>query len=108
MSPQSQVEPERQAVSSEAAERYVPLEKSKRQGIGLCLSGGGYRATLFHMGALRRLNECGVLTREDFRSVCSVSGGSIARRGARKNQTSSEFGGYCRGRLEPRISRAAT
>lgn len=78
MSPQSQVEPERRAVSSEAAERYVPLEKSKRQGIGLCLSGGGYRATLFHMGALRRLNECGVLTREDFRSVCSVSGGSIA------------------------------
>ena len=26
-------------------------------GIGLCLSGGGYRAMLFHLGALWRLNE---------------------------------------------------
>jgi len=29
----------------------------RREGIGLCLSGGGFRATLFHLGALRRLNE---------------------------------------------------
>jgi len=26
-------------------------------GIGLCLSGGGYRAMLFHVGAFWRLNE---------------------------------------------------
>ena len=57
--------------------KYVPYPKSQRQGIGLCLSGGGYRATLFHMGTLRRLNEFGILTRADFRSVSSVSGGSI-------------------------------
>src|SRR5688572_14896935 len=52
-----------------------------RSGIGLCLSGGGFRATLFHLGALRRLNELGILAREDFRTVASVSGGSIAAAG---------------------------
>lgn len=60
----------------EAAE-YEALPKPSRRGIGLCLSGGGYRATLFHLGALRRLNELGVLARDDFRSISSVSGGSI-------------------------------
>jgi NTE family protein len=47
-----------------------------RHGIALCLSGGGYRAMLFHAGALVRLNELGLLSRLDF--VSSVSGGSIA------------------------------
>jgi len=54
-----------------------PLPKTARRGIGLCLSGGGYRATLFHLGSLRRLNELGILARPDFRTVSSVSGGSI-------------------------------
>jgi NTE family protein len=44
-------------------------------GIGLCLSGGGYRAMLFHAGCLWRLNEAGYLSRLD--RVSSVSGGSI-------------------------------
>lgn len=44
-------------------------------GIGLALSGGGFRATLFHCGALWRLNELGLLPRFD--RVSSVSGGSI-------------------------------
>jgi NTE family protein len=60
-----------------ALTKYAPLPKAKRKGIGLCLSGGGFRATLFHLGALRRLNELGVLSRGDFRTVASVSGGSI-------------------------------
>jgi NTE family protein len=47
-----------------------------RGGTALCLSGGGYRATLFHLGALRRLNELGVLSRVD--TITSVSGGSLA------------------------------
>jgi NTE family protein len=42
---------------------------------GLCLSGGGSRAMLFHAGALRRMNELGVLSRLD--RISSVSGGSI-------------------------------
>jgi NTE family protein len=45
------------------------------QQIALCLSGGGYRAMLFHLGALWRLNELGYLPRLD--RVSSVSGGSI-------------------------------
>lgn len=45
------------------------------EGVGLCLSGGGFRATLFHLGSLIRLNEIGWLTKLD--RVSSVSGGSI-------------------------------
>lgn len=44
-------------------------------GIALCLSGGGYRAMLFHLGALWRLNELGWL--QKLERISSVSGGSI-------------------------------
>ncbi len=44
--------------------------------IALCLSGGGYRAMLFHVGALWRLDQAGLLRR--LALVSSVSGGSIA------------------------------
>ena len=47
-----------------------------RKGIALCLSGGGFRAALFHLGAIRRLNEVGFLSKVD--TFSSVSGGSIA------------------------------
>src|SRR5437016_4040929 len=43
---------------------------------GLALSGGGFRATLFHCGTLWRLNEVGYLRKLD--RISSVSGGSIA------------------------------
>lgn len=43
--------------------------------LGLCLSGGGYRAMLFHAGAVWRLNQTGLL--KDVKRVSSVSGGSI-------------------------------
>lgn len=49
---------------------------AERHGVALCLSGGGYRAALFHLGSLRRLNETGVLGRVT--TITSVSGGSIA------------------------------
>lgn len=48
---------------------------TQRRGTALCLSGGGYRAMLFHLGVLWRLNEWGYLPRIDL--VSSVSGGSI-------------------------------
>ena len=51
------------------------VDQAARDGVGLCLSGGGYRAMLFHVGALWRLNELGWLARLSF--VSSVSGGSI-------------------------------
>ena len=43
--------------------------------LGLALSGGGYRATLFGLGSLTRLNDAGLLGRLDL--ITSVSGGSI-------------------------------
>jgi len=58
-------------------EQDQPLPRSRRQGVALCLSGGGFRASLFHLGALRRLNELGILTAPDFKTITSVSGGSI-------------------------------
>jgi NTE family protein len=49
--------------------------RTGRQGIALCLSGGGFRAALFHLGALRRLFEVGAFNK--LRTISSVSGGSI-------------------------------
>jgi NTE family protein len=45
------------------------------EGIGLALSGGGYRAMVFHVGALIRLNEVALLRK--IKRISSVSGGSI-------------------------------
>ena len=53
----------------------TPAPQPERAGIALCLSGGGYRAALFHLGLLRRLDELGTLPRVD--TISSVSGGSI-------------------------------
>ena len=44
--------------------------------IGLALSGGGFRATAFHLGVFRKLREMGILWKLDLLSC--VSGGSIA------------------------------
>jgi len=59
------------------------VHEHPKRGIALCLSGGGYRAMLFHLGALWRLNETGFLggRRSDgfgpIERISSVSGGSI-------------------------------
>lgn len=50
-------------------------QRDERHGLALCLSGGGFRASLYHLGALRRLNELGVLS--DVDTISAVSGGSI-------------------------------
>lgn len=52
-----------------------PADRPVETGVALCLSGGGYRAMLFHLGALKRLNELAHLPRLE--RVSSVSGGSI-------------------------------
>ncbi|KQT94743.1 patatin [Marmoricola sp. Leaf446] len=44
-------------------------------GVALCLSGGGYRAMVFHLGVLWRLNDARLLGR--LTTVSSVSGGSV-------------------------------
>ena len=43
--------------------------------LGLALSGGGFRATLFHLGVVRFLRDARLL--EKVTHICSVSGGSI-------------------------------
>lgn len=54
----------------------MPYDQDARKpGIALALSGGGFRAVLFHIGVLWRLNELGILGR--LARISSVSGGSI-------------------------------
>jgi NTE family protein len=60
----------RSPVRNIEADRADPTE-----GTALCLSGGGFRAMLFHLGVVWRLNDGGWLPRLD--RVSSVSGGSI-------------------------------
>ena len=49
-------------------------------GIGLALSGGGFRATLFHCGALCRLGELGILGRAESRAspAAPITAGVLA------------------------------
>ena len=56
----------------------ISAEEDRREpepGIALCLSGGGYRAMVFHLGSLWRLYEAGLLG--GVKRISSVSGGSI-------------------------------
>ncbi len=64
--------------SASSPVRLIPSDTGAppHPGIALCLSGGGYRAMLFHLGALWRLNELAYLPR--LARISSVSGGSIA------------------------------
>ncbi len=62
--------------SSEPVSGVAPEEDAGlKPGIALCLSGGGYRAMIFHLGALWRINQLGFLKK--LSRVSSVSGGSI-------------------------------
>lgn len=54
----------------------TPSPQYDPSAIGLAFSGGGYRATLFHTGAILRLNELGLLSRAA--RISGVSGGAIA------------------------------
>ena len=68
------MEPERDAVKAEQESR-APGSKAGGRRIGLVLSGGGFRATLFHLGVIRFLKDQDLLP--DVKHICSVSGGSI-------------------------------
>jgi NTE family protein len=59
------------------------------EGVALCLSGGGYRAMLFHVGAVWRLNELGYLPK--LNRISSVSGGSITNGMLAMNWTKFRF-----------------
>jgi NTE family protein len=70
LDPQVEAAEGRPEEMSDLGQRGMP-----EAGIGVCLSGGGYRAMLFHVGVLWRLYETGVLKRTN--RLSSVSGGSI-------------------------------
>jgi NTE family protein len=83
-------EPETRILERAASPVHAPGEEDAPEpGIALCLSGGGYRAMLFHLGALRRLNELGYLARLD--RVSSVSGGSITSGALARNWNALDF-----------------
>lgn len=50
--------------------------KAQRRGTALCLSGGGFRAAIFHLGAMLRLQQAGRLAQ--VQAISAVSGGSLA------------------------------
>jgi len=49
--------------------------KKCEYGLGLCLSGGGFRASFYHIGVLARMAELGMLKHVEV--ISTVSGGSI-------------------------------
>jgi NTE family protein len=75
--PSDGITPAETTGSIEAASSPVHGDEPEKlePGIALCLSGGGYRAMLFHVGAIWRLNELGYLPK--LNRISSVSGGSI-------------------------------
>ena len=67
-------------------------------GNGLCLSGGGYRAMIYHLGALWRLNEAGRL--RGLSRISSVSGGSITAAALGLQWSALDWHGDVAGNLE--------
>ena len=61
----------------DSADRQHPAKAVNRPPprIGLALSGGGFRAALFHLGVIRRLEELGVM--KYVQTISAVSGGAI-------------------------------
>jgi len=80
----------------EAAGDGTPTRRGAKleEGAALCLSGGGTRALLFHLGALWRLNELGMLPLVE--RISSVSGGSIVAGVLAMNWDELEFDGHGR------------
>lgn len=62
-------------VRNKQATRNTRVPSSDNLRIGLCLSGGGFRATFYHLGIIRLLQQLDLLDRVT--GVYAVSGGSI-------------------------------
>jgi predicted acylesterase/phospholipase RssA len=63
------------ALEALVGDRQGAVLRASTGKVGLALSGGGFRASLFHIGTLARLAECRMLRRVEVLSC--VSGGSI-------------------------------
>ncbi len=70
-----EVQPQSTIATAQQAAAFQWDSGKLEPGIGIAMSGGGYRAMLFHAGALARMNELGLLSRAQ--RIASVSGGSI-------------------------------
>ena len=70
-----EVQPQSTIATAQEAASFQWDNGKLEPGIGIALSGGGYRAMLFHAGALARMNELGLVSRTQ--RIASVSGGSI-------------------------------
>lgn len=68
-------QPVEHAGPATASLQPVPSQSPVPPTVALCLSGGGYRAALFHLGVMRCLHEMGIL--QTVTTISSVSGGSI-------------------------------
>lgn len=64
--------------------------------IGLSLSGGGYRATIYHLGTLRKLKEMNLLDKVDV--ISTISGGSIT--GAYYGLKGNDFDAFDKGLID--------
>ncbi|HYE78616.1 MAG TPA: patatin-like phospholipase family protein [bacterium] len=78
--PGPEIPPAVQAHRRQAPVEYLPtdpiaVDPEVEDAPALCLSGGGYRAMLFHLGSIWRLYELDYL--RPLRRISSVSGGSI-------------------------------
>jgi NTE family protein len=58
--------------------------------IGLSLSGGGYRAAIYHLGTLKKLREMKIIDKIDF--ISTISGGAIT--GALYGLSNNDFGDF--------------
>src|SRR5690242_5826911 len=76
-------------------------EEGQEHGVALALSGGGFRATLFHIGTLWRLNELALLPK--IARFSSVSGGSITAGLLAKEWADLDFHGGVARAFQPRI-----
>ncbi|HET6625077.1 MAG TPA: patatin-like phospholipase family protein [Nocardioidaceae bacterium] len=83
--------PAERQLASEPVRRLGDRDEEPETGTALCLSGGGYRAMVFHVGVLWRLNEAGLLP--GLGRVSSVSGGSITAGVLAKNWSELQFRG---------------
>src|SRR5437763_4343757 len=76
-------------------------KEGKEHGVGVALSDGGFRATLFHVGALWRINELALLPKID--RISSISGGSIVAGLLAKEWNELDFQGGIAADFERRI-----
>jgi len=63
------------AMNATAVQKTLACDEARAGKLGLALSGGGFRAALFHIGVLARLAECDLL--RHIAVISTVSGGSI-------------------------------